>query len=65
MEKNEMGQVNYNSFVMYMNWRDNPVTLPQYTPAPTKLDEAWKGTRDDKDNVQRVNYSSLLGALLG
>ncbi len=59
-----MGQVNYNSFVAYLNWRDNAVTLPQYTPAPVKIDEAWKGTRDDKDSVQRVNYGALLGTLL-
>lgn len=62
MEKNEMGQVNYNTFVCYLNWRDHPVTLPQYTPAPAKLD-AWTGNRENKDAVQRVNYGQLLGVI--
>ena len=62
MEKNAEGKVNYVMFVGFLNWRDNAVTLPQYAPPPTKIDEAWTGS-EKRDSVLRVNYAALLNTL--
>ncbi|XP_033122586.1 EF-hand domain-containing family member C2-like [Anneissia japonica] len=59
MNMNEQGQVNFNEFTKYLNWRDSPVSTMKYTAPPVKFSDDWKPL-NTQDSVLTVNYIALL-----
>ncbi|XP_014676880.1 PREDICTED: EF-hand domain-containing family member C2-like [Priapulus caudatus] len=60
IECNEQGLMNYNDLVSYLNWRENPMPVPENTDI--QVEDG--GSAGKSDNLYKVNYTQFLELLM-